>query len=372
MYLRDLPRAGRRLTSVLFLAASTCSALFAQASIEQYFPQLQEFQFEGRALVSGTSERQEIGGFSTEVLDDYVLISYSKWLVRSLDPTTTVPCEMVVYEMQDAAGAYGIFSLWEGHLQTSWERLSISVDNYYSNHTLSFWRGNYFFHLTAQQPSEHVKGKFRELAAAFVRVISLVNLHPVTVVHLPQEHLIPESVRFYLGESSFALNRLFPDQLRAQIGFSDEVEITHARYAPDGYSLFLMGYPTIALAAHRFVELQNAMHSYFSPQGVYMKRVGVMVSIFFGPEEEAREVLAKVRYAPRIKWIFDREAEFLQQKRREDTLSYLRIITRSMLMTLFFVMVTVGGGVAVGCIRYQLVRRYPAMAGKDRIVRLEL
>ena len=371
MYPRELLRVGGDLTIVFFLAASTCSALFAQVSIAQYFPQL-EFRFDSREEIFGTADHQEIGTFSTEVLDDFVLISYSKWVVRSLDTPTIVPCDLEVYEMQDAAGAYGVFSLWEGHLQTSWERLSLSVDNYCSNHTLSFWRGNYFFHLTAQQPSEHVKGRFRELAAAFVRVISLVNLHPLTVIHLPPKHLISESVRFYLGESSFSLNRLFPDQLRAEIGFPDEVEITHARYAPDGHSLFLIGYPTIALAAHRFVQLQNAMRSYFSPQGVYMKRVGVMVAIFFGPEEEAHEVLDKVYYAPRIEWVFNKETESLHRQHGEEIRSFLGVVTKSFFLALYLITIAVAGGVGVGCIRYQLVKRYPAMARRDRIVTLEL
>ena len=362
----------RNILFFFILLPSICSTLWAETNIEQYFPKIADYRFERKELISGTSGHKKIGRFSTLVLNDYILISYSKWWVHSPQFSSTPQWDMEIYEMQDAAGAYGIFSLWDQNLQSSTERLRLSVDNRYSNNSLRFWRGNYFFFLSSNESLDNSRMRLSEIATAFTREIPQVNLHPMTVFQLPQKEIIQESIRFYLGKSSFELNSFFPQELRIAVGFQDDVEIAYARYMPSDRPLFLLGYPTIALAAHRFVELQKAMQSYFSPQGIYMKRVGVMVGIFFGPEDEARKVLDKVRYAPHIKWIYNKSPESLLDQKKRTAETILGVVTKSMFLTLFFISITISGGLGVGILRYRIQKNHPDMTIKDKLIRLDL
>ncbi len=275
--------------------------------------------------------------------------------------------------MQDAAGTFGIFSTWDTYSENSSKnRLQLSVDNHKHADSLCFWRGVYFFRLIHPPATEANWKEAQELASALVEAVPLVNVHPVTVVHLPQDGLIRESVRFYLGKSSFASNNQFPKQLRSEIGFEEEVEIAFARYLPGNYPLFLLGYPTVAMAADRSVELQDAMESYFSPQGVYMKRVGVLIALFFGPEPEAQRVLEKVHYTPAIKWIYEKDADPIPKIARDEILTLLGVFERSMLMTLFLLSTTIGGGAGLGLIRYRIRQHYPLLSARGEAIYLNL
>ncbi|MDA2938651.1 hypothetical protein MYX75_10360 [Acidobacteria bacterium AH-259-A15] len=360
----------RNLLFTFFLAFTSPSLAFAEVSIQHYFSKIRDYHFDELREIFSTEGRTEIGSFSTQVLDEYILLSYSSWMVRPKASTLQAPLKLEIYEMRDALGAFGVFSIWDGlSREDPPERLNLPVDNHYREHSLIFWRGNYFFHLTAPGREPISKQGFRALAHSLIEAIPLLNLHPMTVIHLPKERLIRESIRFYLGKSSFALNDYFPKGAVSQIGFEDEIEVTFAQYTPSGGILFLVGYPTVALAADYFVKLQNGMQSYFSRQGVYMKRAGVMISIFFGPESEAREILEKVRYVPTIKWIYNKDLD-PELLRRRATSSFFGILRRSLLLTLVFCSITIGGGLTVALIRYQMFKRFPKLSKRDEVVRL--
>ena len=350
-----------------------CGTLGAAANVEQYFPELTGYSFEAIAEIADPQKQDRIGPFSRSVLNEYILLSYSRWRIRSENSLPHPPLELEVYEMQDAAGTFGIFSTWDTYSENhSKNRLKLSVDNHKHADSLCFWRGVYFFRLIHSSTTEANWREAQELAAALVEAIPLINLHPVTVVHLPQDGLIRESVRFYLGKSSFASNNHFPKELQTKIGFEKDVEIAFARYLPGNYSLFLLEYPTVALAADRSVQLQDAMESYFSPQGVYMKRVGVLIALFFGPEPEAQRVLEKVHYTPTIKWIYEKDIDPIPRHSRDEILTLLGVFERSMLMTVFLLSMTIGGGAGLGLIRYRIRQLYPPGSPKDGAIYLNL
>ncbi|MEE8161883.1 MAG: DUF6599 family protein, partial [Acidobacteriota bacterium] len=301
-------RVERYFRSFLFtvlLALLTLSSALAEATIQQYLLQVSDYQFENLSELSPSEEQAGIGPFSGTLLEEYILLSYSRWAVRPEGTSELPSLEVEIYEMKDALGAFGMFSIWQSLLKEApQERLQLSVDNYYSHQSLVLWRGRYFLHISEPEPGESSRQTLGHLAQTLVEAIPLLNLHPGTVLHLPKEGLIRESVRFYLGESALALNRHLPEGLGAQMGFEKDIEVAFAQYTPNGHALFLVGYPTTALAADYLVKLQNAMQDYFSSQGVYMKRAGLMISIFFGPEPRAREILAKIHYIPTITWIY--------------------------------------------------------------------
>ncbi len=291
----------RILFVVLLLALSISPAARAQVPVDQYLSLIEDYQFEKLNEISGTEKQAGIGPFSRLILDEYILLSYSHWAVQPQVAFQSPPLQLEIYEMKDSLGAFGMFSIWPSLLEEApQKRLDLSVDNYSSDHGLIFWRGAYFFHLSHADPGTHYKPSLLDLAHVLVDAITQLNLHPVTVIHLPKEGLIRDSIRFYLGEASFALNEDFPEALAAEIGFDKQIEVTLARYSDDGHELFLLGYPTASLADHHFVKLQNALQGYFSAEGVYMKRSGLIVSIFFGPEARAQEILPKIHYLPTI------------------------------------------------------------------------
>ncbi|MDA2933282.1 hypothetical protein MYX82_02950, partial [Acidobacteria bacterium AH-259-D05] len=319
-------RLYKNLLSPLLLVFSLAQPLLAQTTVQQYFSQLSGYQIV--KLDRSTEERDSTDPFNSDILDEYILLSHTLWAIQPTNSPLTSPLELEIYEMQDPLGAFGVFS--NGHNSSQEEppeRLKLPVDNYYLNQSLIFWRGNYFFDLSAPGHEQIPKQALQDFAYRMIEVIPQLNLHPLTVLHLPREGLIRESIRFYLGEASFDLNRHFPRDLISPMGFDKDIEVTAAQYSPGGHMLYLIGYPTTALAAEYFVKLQNAMESYFSPQGVYMRRSGVIISIFFGPESVAREILVKVQYAPTIKWISRKDPD--PEALREYALTVLGVVRKT-------------------------------------------
>ena len=95
-----------------------------------------------------------------------------------------------------------------------------------------------------------------------------------------------------------------------------------------------------------------------------MQRGGVLVSLFFGPESKAKQVLEKVQYAPTIKWIYEKNVDPIPKTSREEILTFLGVFKRSMLMTLFLISITIGTGVGLGFIRHQIRSHRPPLTPK--------
>ena len=357
---------------VLLLALSIPSATRAQVPVDQYFSQIENYQFKELTEISTTEKQAGIGPYSQVILDEYILLSYSRWAVQPEAALQSHPLELEIYEMKDTLGAFGMFSIWPSLLEeASLERLDLSVDNYSSVHGLIFWRGAYFFHLSDPDPGTNSNPSPFDLAHALIDTIPQLNLHPVTVIHLPKEGLIRESIRFYLGKSSFALNENFPEALAAEIGFDKQIEVTLARYTDDGHELFLVGYPTPSLAAYHFVKLQNAMQDYFSTEGVYMKRSGLIVSIFFGPEARAQEILPKIHYLPTITWLYRKDPDAAELTRTNIT-SILGFLKQTSAFIVVFVFLSLGLGVTAGFARFGLLKRFPQLLKKGDLIQLKL
>ncbi len=362
----------RSLFVAFLFALSISSATRAQAPVDQYFPLIEDYRFEKLTEISATEKPAEIKPFHRGILDEYILLTYSRWAVRPKAALQSAPLELEIYEMKDTLGAFGMFSIWPSLLEeASQERLNLSVDNYSSVNGLIFWRGSYFFHLSAPDPGRNSNPSLFDLAQTLIDTIPRLNLHPFTVLHLPKEGLIRESIRFYLGESSFALNEDFPKALAAEIGFDKQIEVTLARYAESGQELFLMGYPTASLSADHFVRLQNAMQDYFSTEGVYMKRSGLIVAIFFGPEARAQEILPKIHYLPTIKWLYQKELDGSEITRKNMTL-FLGFLRETSLFVALFVTFSVALGVTAGFARFEIMRRFPGLLKKGETIELKL
>ena len=331
--------------------------------VQQYLEGLSGYRF--RLLEKSADLERVAGDFSRPVLEEYALQSYSRWRLRGPGNSSL---EMEVHEMLHQQGAFGMYRLDSALRPGTGDRLELPVENRSGERSCIFWRGPFLLRLTAQ-PGPRARDQLKGAVAALVEAIPIVNLHPVTVLHLPRQNLITDSVGVYLGPAALAYNDRFPEPLKARIGFQDRVEIAVADYGPDGGSLFLLAYPTPALAAEYFLELQNTLHSFFSPEGIYIKRSGLLLALFLGTESQAQAVLGEVQWAPAVQWVHDRTVEVTPQGEAK---SFLDMLLRTALATVCFILGSFGFGSLLGYIWHRIDERFPAWSGRNDVIKLNL
>jgi len=352
------------LVLLLFLT----QAMLADVTIKQYFPSLDHYRFDNLEEVTLIEGQARIGSLEVPLLEEYGLLSYSSWHLRETATEGAPVVELQVHEMLDPSGAFGVFSLLN-RSDPSGERLELPVENFYRGAQLSFWRGPYALQLRQRGGGPADPQLLRRIASNLVEAIPLLNVHPVTVLYLPQHDLIQKSISFYLGQSSLSLNPDFPTHLIPLVGFEDEVEVTYARYGPEDSALFLLGYPTPALAEDYFEKLHTLLQSHISSTGIYMKRSGLLVSLLIGPQEQARKILSNVTYTPSIKWIYEKRN---RPTLRDDAITFMGMVRRVGLGGVCFIFLSLGGGALMGFFRHHLLERYLPWNGKGGIIRLNL
>ena len=350
----------------VFIASAFLTPLNSQEApvgVQRYLEGLSEYRF--RLLEKSAGLERPTGDFSRPVLEEYALQSYSRWRLQGPGDSSLV---MEVHEMLHQQGAFGMYRLDSLLRPGTGDRLELPVENRYGERNCVFWRGPFLFRLTAG-PGPRARDQLKGAVAALVDAIPIVNLHPVTVLHLPRQDLVTESVGIYLGPAALAYNDRFPDPLMDKIGFQDRVEVAFADYGPEGGSLFLLAYPTPAVAADYFLELQNSLHSFFSPDGIYIKRSGVLLALFLGTESQAQAVLGEVQWAPAVQWVHDRT---VQVEPRGEARSFLDMLLRTALATVCFIVGSLGFGFLLGYIWHRIDETYPLWAGRNDAIRLNL
>ncbi len=367
-YRLRLGRCPHAILAFLILLVCLTDPSLADVTIKKYFPSLNHYRFDNLEEVNAIEGHAQIGQVEVPILEEYGLLGYSRWHLRKRGTQASPVFQLEVHEMLDASGAFGIFSLLD-RADPSGERLELAVENFYRDARLSFWRGPYAFRLSQQGSGPADPQLLREIASSLVEVIPLLNVHPVTVLYLPQHELIQKSISFYLGTNSLSLNPAFPTDLISRVGFEDEAEVTYALYEPEDSALFVVGYPTPALAEDYFQKLHTLLQSHISSTGIYMKRSGLLVSLLIGPEEQAKKILSNVTYTPSIKWIYDKRK---RPTLRNDATTFLGMVKTIGMGLLGFIFCSFGGGALVGFFRHHLLERYLPWNGKGGMIRLNL
>jgi len=346
------------------LLLSICFCLIAvspaQPSIQRYFTGSGLGEFILEEEINRLATDQEVGGLPVEVLQEAVLRSYSRWQIRQAN---AVAYRLHVFELLDAPGAFQLFSLWPRLTdQATGQWLRSPIDIRLGDGELTFWKANFFFRLVPEGERNGL-----ELVEELNKLIRSDVAYPVTTYYLPEEGKVADSTELYLGARSLRYNERFPEPLLSQIGFEDEIEISYAAYQPDDSALFLVGYPTPALADQYFVEMQNELAGFFSREGVFLKRSGPLVALFIGPEEAAVKVLSDVRYSPAIRWIDEKEDGIAQEY-----LTFFGLLTQTFIGIGVFLVVTLVAGLIVGVLRYEFLELFPRLHRRGEMVRLNL
>jgi hypothetical protein len=356
----------RWLGIVVALLALAASTGFASGKIDPYLPAISEYRFEKQEEITSLEGRQRLGPFSAEILEEYDLRGYSRWHVHH--PEVPEAVEMEVYQLLDSPAAYGIFTMWNSGSQLGREhQLDLPVENHFQPGRLTFWRGHFFINLQGIGEEPHSREGLEALGTGIVGALPLANARPLTLTQMPAQEKQDNSVRFYLGPAALSLNPAFPKELLPLLGFEDGAEITFAQYGEDQGSLFLVGYPTPSLAVDHAAQLEEAVRTQFSESGVYVKRSGFLVALFFGQEAQAQQVLAEINYSPQIKWVYDKYEVVAQQT--ENPVPFLLKLIIGTLLTLAVALVI---GLIVGLIRFLVLRRYPDFGYYDKMVTLKI
>jgi hypothetical protein len=355
----------RYLVCSLIPAFLICAAAIGQPAFAQFIPAKSGFRFDLQQELTDPVPVSAMIPVSDALLEESGFRSFSVWKVQT---GQTPPLTLEVIETADSIGTYELFNLWPDLSGSRDARsLGLPVGNRLMEQEGIFWKGRFFFRVRSSAPSLPEQA-FVDLAASLAEAIPMENLLPVTVSHLPSEGLAADSVRFYLGAASLQANPVFPAPLLKDVGLSDRIEIAYGRYDPDGHGLFVIGYPTVALARDYLDRLQNSLQGFFSKEGIYMKRSGILIGLFVGPEEPAAKVLSQLNYTPSIQWVQDEKPK----DRRQDTMTFLGLVTRAILGTGSLILLIIGTGTVTGLIRYGLIRRYPVLLRQDQMVRLNL
>ncbi|MCY3776124.1 MAG: hypothetical protein OXH11_09080 [Candidatus Aminicenantes bacterium] len=335
----------------------------APGGVQRYLERLSGYRF--HLLEKSGGLERAAGDFSRPVLEEYALQSYSRWRLQGSGDSSLV---MEVHETLHQQGAFGLYRLDSLLRPGTRDRLELPVENRYREGSCIFWRGPFLFRLTARAGPQ-ARDRLKAAVAALVEAIPIVNLHPVTVLHLPRQDLVTESVGIYLGPAALAYNDRFPDPLMDKIGFQDRVEVAFADYGPEVGSLFLLAYPTPSVAADYFLELQNSLHSFFSPDGIYIKRSGLLLAVFLGTESRAQAVLGEVQWAPAVKWVHDRT---VQVEPAGEARSFLDMLLRTALATVCFIVGSLGFGCLLGYIWHRIDERFPVWSSRNDAIHLNL
>lgn len=305
-------------------------------------------------------------GFPSEILKEFAADSFSRGRLSLRGQTG----DLTVFDLAHPQGAFGLFSFFRASLEApAAGHLALPADNFLtSNGQLAFWKSHFMFRLRADDAEA-----LRRLAFAAIGAVRDPDLYPFSVVQLPERDLIPDSVQLFLGEKALRAHGKFPSPLFPAIGFDRDAELAVARYAPSGMTLFLLGYPTAAVAEQQAARLNGAAQSHFFDYGVFLKRSGLLVAMVFGAEEEARPLLERVHYDAQVKWIYERGlTDEERRRRRGEVVTFFGIVTSSILFTAVFAVVVLVAGLCTGVARYLILKRFPILTARSEMIRLDI
>lgn len=350
----------KRVLITLGLFLFVMGPVTGEPRIQRYFHDYSDYQFILKREI--TQPRRGVPTFSAEELKESLLESFSVWDVLLKERPLF---SLQVYQSPDTIGAFFLFNRFaKGNPLL--RPLGLKTSNLYSDSEAGFWRGPFFFRVLPEANSLTQK-QFRQFVEKSTEAISIQSLPPLSVAYLPEKGRQANSVGFYLGPETLSENVSFPDPLLGQIGFEDRVEVAYGRY--DEEDLFIIGYPTPAIAARYFIRFQDELKNFFTREGLYLKRTGPLLALFRGPEDRAVSLLEGIKYHARVDWIYEKDKS---GENRAKLVTFFGLVTTAILGAGAFIVMSLIGGVMVGLIRYELLRRYPVLTSRKESIRLNL
>ena len=345
----------RRVAAIAVLTLLSQAWLVAEPEVQRYFGTLQQtYRFVQLEELVG-SEAAAATRFGPGILAEARLESLSRWRLEG----ASIVLLLDVYQLADPSGAYQLFSHWSGPEPAGGARIDADEG--------LFRQGRFLFRVRSggNGPLPAAFGSFRQDLS---NAIPGENTLPVSISHLPENGRDAASVRYYLGPASLSVARDFPEPLVDSVGLDDQAEVASARYPSTETTLFIIAYPTPALARDYFVSIQQRLDGFFSSRGLYLTRSGPLVALLAGPERGAKIILDQVRYDPTIEWIHDVRAENAAAKLK----GFLGLVADRLMAIGMALVLMVGTGLIVGVVRYEMIRRFPILTARSEMIRLNL
>lgn len=346
---RPLARAS---LALLFTLVGSRFAAGAER-LEDHWKSLPGYTVEKLSVKDLERADRDYEGIPAAVLDEYAIRGYSRWRIQPRADRAAF--EVTVLRMLDPTGAFGVLTYRRGLHGNTAQGAGLEVAHYLASGELAFWKGRFcvIVSVGSDTSAEEAASLGRQLGAA----IAEENLAPVTVLNMPPT---PTSLSFFMGPSGISAEEGLPGRLAALAGFQSGVELTAAEY-PLGERLYLLGYPTPALASEAHSRIRPALDPAWN-----LKQTGILVAL--QPKGGSAALLEAVAYKPRVQWVKDRPPPTLQEEAKD----VLRLFLGWFVFTLYFIGATLGSAAAILLLRYGLRRRFPRLADNDQMIRMGL
>lgn len=360
----------RTLPALLLLLLLPAPGALGQQTLYSHLREIEGYRFEVTEKIPGAEEHQLPGLFRREVLKEWVLQNFIRGNLVPAGQPASPRIAVQAYEMLDHQGAFGAFSAF--HAAEGGELVPVlredGVDALVSAGRLVFWRGRFFLVLSGAPQASLTRA-----ARALAEAIRARNLYPSSVSQLPEANRVEGSIRYYLGKDSLQSSPVFPTSMIGTIGFDRGVEVASASYHPHGNPLFLLAYPTPALADRYLPVIAKKLEDLDLSYGIQVKKTGVLICLFFGSPEEGQRILASVHYEPKIQWLYQKppSPEEVQKERRE-VAGFLGVVVYTLIFSGVALLLLILGGMLFGTVRYQLLRKVPGFRRRSDMIRLNL
>ena len=159
-----------------------------------------------------------------------------------------------IYEMQDAGGAYGIFSF---QASDTGEKLDIGQGGQFEDYYLNFWQDRFFITLTGFDQKPQTLAGLKHLAEALAARFGKREhgIPPALLNRLPRENLLPTGMKYFRGHLGLFNSYPFSQQDIFQLQ-----EAAKGRYA-GGHEIYLIPYKDVATRQDIFLSVKDALFS---------------------------------------------------------------------------------------------------------------
>jgi len=243
--------------------------------------------------VAGWQRSGEVEVYVPDNLFDYMdgqaelffVYNFEKLATQEYQRGQEGPIIVEVYQVASPADAYGLFSFY-----ATGEPFGLGAGGMVEpGRLLSFWQGRFYARVFAYKEAgqESLSALARQVAAAMPEEGAL----PELVARLPQEKLVPGSVRFF--HQKLSLDNLLWLGDENILNLSEQTNAVLATYTYDDVKaqLLVVEYPDAAIAEATHVALEDSSLENLSAAG---QRNRYLVAVFGAPDQTlAHELLQK-------------------------------------------------------------------------------
>ncbi len=186
-----------------------------------------------------------------EIFHEY---GFQRVLIQDYKSQEDSSISLEIYEMQDARGAFGIFSF---QASDTGEKLDIGQGGQFEDYYLNFWQDRFFITLTGFDQKPQTLAGLRHLAEAVADRFGKreQGIPPVLLNRLPRENLLPTGMKYFRGHLGLFNSYPFSQQDIFQLQ-----EAVKGRYAA-GHEIYLIPYKDATTRRTIFLSVKDALIS---------------------------------------------------------------------------------------------------------------